>query len=259
MLLSFQLSYAQEIQKPVTHDYEQGIALFDKGLYEEALTEFENFIEEQPDHELVTSAKFYKARSLGKADSVNIESYYESYIRSHPKETFSQKLLFELAQRSEEKMQFDKAISFYQRSLDYGMRDKQAAEVNYWIAEGYVSMGNKQQARSRFLHLADQYPESSWASKALYARGRLYLSENKYDSSSVAFELLKERYPNDEITRRIGTALGESYYQQGEYKKAIDAFINAMPYLEGDLKSKAVYLIAESHNYLRNFDEASKY
>lgn len=252
-------SNAQEIQKPATYEYEQGIALFDKGLYEKAVEEFNHFIEAHPDHELTTSAKFYKARSMGKVDSVNIESYYEEYIRSHPKETFSQKLLFELAQRSEEKMQYDQAISFYKRSLNYGMRDKQAAQVNYWIAEDYVSMGNKQQARSRFLHLADSYPESPWASKALYARGRLYLSENKYDSSSVAFELLKERYPNDEITRRIGTALGESYYQQGEYKKAIDAFVNAMPYLEGDLKSKAVYLIAESHNYLRNFDEASKY
>ncbi len=259
LLLIPLLLNAQEIQKSAVHNYEQGIALFDKGLYEEAVKEFNNFIDEHTDHQLLASAKFYRARSLGKSDSVNIESYYEEYIRSHPKEIFSQKLLFELANRSEQKLQYDKAISLYKRSLDYGMRDKQAAEVNYWIAEDYVSMGNKQQARARFMHLADTYPESSWAPKALYARGRLYLSENKYDSSSVAFELLKDRYPNDDITRRIGTALGESYYQQGRYAEAIDAFINAMPYLEDDLKSKAVYLIAESHNYLRNFDEASKY
>jgi TolA-binding protein len=250
---------AQEVQKSATDDYEQGIALFDKGLYEKAVEEFNSFIEGNPDHELVTSAKFYQTRSLGKSDSVNIESYYESYIRSHPKETFSQKLLFELANKAEERMQYDKAISFYQRSLNYGMRDKQAAEVNYWIAENYVSMGNKEQGRERFLMLADNYPESTWAPKALYARGRLYLSENKYDSSSAAFELLKDRYPNADITRRIGTALGESYYQQGKYEEAIDAFINAMPYLEDDLKSKAVLLIAESHNYLQNFDEASEY
>lgn len=253
------LSDAQEVQKPAVHNYEQGIALFDKGLYEQAANEFDDFINEYPRHELVRSAKFYHARSLGKSDPVNIESYYEQFIRDYPKETFSQKLLFELAGKSEQKLEYDRAIAYYKRALNYGLREKQAVEVNYWIAEDYVSMGNKEQARERFLLLADRYPQSPWAPKALYARGRLYLSESKFDSSSVAFEILKERYPNKDITRRIGTALGESYYQQGKYEKAIEAFINAMPYLDDDLKSKAVYLIAESYNYLGNFDKASDY
>lgn len=252
-------SSAQEIQNPDIHNYQQGISLFDKGLYEQAVQELDAFIEQHPDHELLRSAEFYRARSLGRIDSLNMEAHYEQFIRNYPKEVFSQKLLFELANISEQNLRYDRAINFYQRALDYGMREKQAAEVNYWIAEDYVSMGNKEAARNRFMMLADRHPESEWAPKALYARGRLFLSESKYDSSSIAFEILKERYPNDEITRRVGTALGESYYQQGKYEEAITAFKNAMPYLEGELRSKAVYLIAESYNYLANYDEASKY
>ena len=45
---------------------------------------------------------------------------------------------------------------------------------------------------------------------ALYACGRLYLTENKHDSSAIAFELLKERFPNDPVTACAETALGES-------------------------------------------------
>lgn len=253
------LTDAQEIQKPAIHNYQQGIALFDKGLFEQATQEFNLFINENPAHELVRSAKFYRARSMGKVDSVNMEALYEQFIRDYPKEIFTQKLLFELADISEENLQYDRAIEFYKRSLDYGMREKQAAEVNYWIAEDYVSMGNKEAGRNRFMLLADRYPDSPWAPKALYARGRLFLSESKFDSSSIAFEVLKDRYPNDDITRRVGTALGESYYQQGKYEEAITAFKNAMPYLEDDLRAKAVYLIAESYNYLGNYDEASNY
>jgi len=252
-------SAAQEIQEPDIHNYQQGIALFNKGLFEQAVNEFDHFVDEHPSHELVRSAKFYRARSMGKVDSLNLEAHYETYIRDYPKEVFSQKLLFELANRSEENLQYDRAIDFYKRSLDYGMRDKQAAEVNYWISEDYVSMGNKEAARNRFMLLADRYPDSEWAPKALYARGRLFLSESKFDSSSIAFEVLKDRYPNDDITRRVGTALGESYYQQGKYEEAITAFRNAMPYLDDELRSKAVYLIAESYNYLGNYDEASNY
>lgn len=252
-------SVAQEIQEPDIHNYQQAIALFNKGLFEQAVNEFDHFVDEHPSHELVSSAKFYRARSMGKVDSLNLEAHYETYIRDYPKEVFSQKLLFELANRSEENLQYDRAINFYKRSLDYGMRDKQGAEVNYWIAEDYVSMGNKEAARNRFMLLADRYPDSEWAPKALYARGRLFLSESKFDSSSIAFEVLKDRYPNDDITRRVGTALGESYYQQGKYEEAINAFRNAMPYLDDELRSKAVYLIAESYNYLGNYDEASNY
>lgn len=252
-------SAAQEIQEPDIHNYQQGIALFNKGLFEQAVNEFDLFVDQHPSHELVRSAKFYRARSMGKVDSLNLEAHYETYIRDYPKEVFSQKLLFELANRSEENLQYDRAIDFYKRSLDYGMRDKQAAEVNYWISEDYVSMGNKEAARNRFMLLADRYPDSEWAPKALYARGRLFLSESKFDSSSIAFEVLKDRYPNDDITRRVGTALGESYYQQGKYEEAITAFRNAMPYLDDELRSKAVYLIAESYNYLGNYDEASNY
>src|SRR5699024_1254607 len=59
-------------------------------------------------------------------------------------------------------------------------------------------------------------------------------------------------------TRRIGTALGESYYQQNKYKDAVDALKRSLPYLEGDSKTKAIYLIGQSYNALNNFDEASK-
>ena len=248
---------AQQVQKPATISYEQGVQLFESGLYAKSAQELQDFMELHPSHSLRPSAAFYRARALAQADSVNKRTYYEQYISEYPQNNFSQELLFELASNAEKDQDFSQAITYYKRSLKFNRDEEKLAEVNYWIAEDYAAMEQNQEARKRFLYLADTYPESEWAPKALYARGRLYLSESDYDSSSVAFEILKERYPNDEMTRRIGTALGESYYQQGRYEEAIEAFENAMPYLEGDLKSKAVYLIAESHNYLAQFDQAS--
>ncbi len=259
LLLTANPVLGQEIQKNPVHHYENGIDLFEKGLYSQAVREFGKFVDRHPNHKLASSASFYRVRALGKTDSAKVGIYYEDYIRQFPHEDFTLDLLMELADLSEKQLKYDDAISYYKRSLDYGLTDRRAAEVNYHIAEGYVSIGNKAKARDRFLHLADEYPDSKWAPKALYARGRLYLSESKFDSSSVAFEILKERYPNDDMTRRIGTALGESYYQQGEYEQAIEAFRNALPYLDEELESKAVYLMAESYNYLGNFDQASNY
>jgi len=250
---------AQEVQHASTEHYEQGINLFKRGLYEQAANELSQFLSQHEDNGLHISTDYYLSRSKGRSDSLNKSAYYEHFIDQYPKSYFSTKLLFELARNSETDQKYEKALDYYKRAVNYGLNKKKGARTYYWMAEASVADGNNQQARSYFLTLADKYPKSEWAPKALYARGRLYLSENKYDSSTVAFEVLKDRYPNNEMTRRIGTALGESYYQQGEYKQAIKAFQNAMPYLDDELKSKAVYLVAESYNYLNNFDEASKY
>lgn len=249
----------QATDNPANSLYQRGVSLFDKGLYEQAAEQLQRFGREYPEHELTESAEFYRVRALGKTDSVNRAHYYREYINRHPGTTFSRKLLLELAHHAEADSSFAEAVDYYDQSLDHRPDDKESARIYYWMAEAAVSKDDNRLARRHFLTLADKYPESEWAPKGLYARGRLYLSENKFDSSSVAFELLRERYPNHDMTRRIGTALGESYYQQGKYQQAIEAFKNAMPYLDEELTSKAVYLIAESYNYLNKFDQASNY
>ncbi|NGP89616.1 tetratricopeptide repeat protein [Aliifodinibius halophilus] len=250
---------AQQIQSPATKDYQDGITLFDRGLYEEAIDELNQFISDNRRHNLQPSAGFYLVRAKAKVDSANTVAHYETFISKYPQSPFSSKLLFELGQQAEKEEQFDKAITYYDRAIKLGLNNKKASRTYYWMGEAAADNDNNSQARTYFLTLADKYPDSDWAPKALYTRGRLYLSENKYDSSTVAFELLKERYPRDEMTRRIGTALGESYYQQGRYKEAIKAFKNAIPHLDEELETKAVLLIAESYNYLNKFDNASTY
>src|SRR5699024_9780506 len=115
-----------------------------------------------------------------------------------------------------ETQSYEEAIDYYERALRHSTNNEQGAKIYYWMAEAAIQQEKYAQAREDYLNLANDYPKTSWAPKALYARGRLFLRESKFDSSAVAFELLKERYPNNKITRRIGTALGESYYQQNK-------------------------------------------
>ena len=248
---------AQEVQEPSTADYEKGIQLFDSGLYEEAVGELEQFVANHREHELALSAQFYLVRAHGKLDSTNRASYYEQFINDHPHSSQAPKLLFDLAKQEEKKEQYGKAIEHYQRAIDLGLQKNQAAKAYYWMAEAEIESGNAQQARSYYLTVGEQYPNTDWAPKAPYARGRIFLSEEKYDASTEAFELLKKRYPNAEITRRTAMALGESYYQQQRFEEAIQAFQDAMPYLDEEMKTKAVLLIAESYNFLEKFDKAS--
>lgn len=255
--ISFSLS-AQQVQSPSTNLYQTGVDLFEKGFFEESLKKFSEFKSSNSGSEIKPFADYYIARANTGIDSSRIEYFYQDFIRRYPKHELSKKLLKDLGHRFSENGNYDEAIAYYQQSLKSFNTRATAAETEYWVAEAAAEKGDNKAARGYFFVLADHYPKSEWAPKALYARGRLYLSDNEFDSSSIAFEVLKERYPNNPITRRVGTALGESYYQQGKYKEAIDALKTAMLYLDDESKEKATFLIAESYNFLGDFKESSK-
>lgn len=249
---------AQDIQTSKAHLYQKGIDLYEKGFFEEASENLKTFNAKYPDHELRVSSDYFLTRAKTGIDSANIETYYREFVLEHTGHELSERLLRDLGHRFTDKGEYETAIRYYQDAVDSWMGDKDGAETMYWIAEAAAENGDYEDSRGYFMELAENYPRSAWASKALYARGRLFLSQEQYTAASEAFEVLKERYPNSEITRRVGTALGESYYQQGKYEEAIEALQTALPYLDDESLSKAIFLIGESQNYLGLYDEASK-
>ncbi len=258
ILLAPTISFGQSIQSSSTISYENGIDLYFQGHFEEAISSFKEFKNDHSDHELFISTDYYLARSKTGADSVNIENYYQEFILNYPGSDLSVVLLKDLGHRFTDNREYDLAIQYYNQAIDSWMGNTRASETMYWVAEAAAEKRDYVESRYYFLKLADEYPESEWAADALYARGRLYLTENEYDSSAIAFELLKERYPNDPVTRRVGTALGESYYQQGRFDEAIEALDAQMIFLDDESKIKALFLMAEAHNYLGSYDEATK-
>lgn len=250
---------AQHISQTDSETYNKAVSLYEKGLFAESVKYFEEFKRQNILHELKSSADFYLTRALAATDSSNIESFYFDYVQRYPSSHFSVILLKDLAKRMVESGNFDEAILYYQQAIKNGMSPSDEAETKYLIAEAAASNNDLEASISYFMEVADEHRNSEWAPKALYARGRLFLEQEEFDASSEAFELLKERYPNNPVTRRVGTALGESYYIQERYNEAVTALEGALPHLDRESRIKAVFLIAESLNYMNNFEEASKY
>lgn len=249
---------SQSVQKPYSENFRMGIALYEAGQFEESLsllTSDEHATESENERII---REYYIARARAAEEPAQMIMHYQAFIQKYPGDDLSNELLKELGHRLTDEGDYQGAISFYEDALVSWLDETQSAHVLYWMAEAAAENDDYRDARRFFLRLADEYPRSEWAPEALYARGRLYLAENEYDSSAIAFELLKERYANDPITRRVGTALGESYYQQGRYQESIDALNAQMVYLDEESRIKALFLMAEAHNYLGNYEEATK-
>jgi TolA-binding protein len=243
---------------PPNEMYLDGFRFYQEGLFEQAGRSFERFLTGITEEPLRESAWYFLARSRAAVDSANVIRYYDEYIARYAYNRRSAELLIEAAHLYARNEAYLMAAEHFERALTIPIPDDLGAQVSWWRAEAYVSLRDNDAAIQAFLDLQTRYPRSAWAPKALYSRARLYLREARFAETTEAFELLRQRYPFDPMTRRVGTALGESYFQQARYADAIAALRGTLPTLDDAFAAnKAVYLIAESHNALEELDEAA--
>lgn len=250
---------AQNAPEPYDQAYSTGELLYKKGLFPNATNYFDLVEQTYFDNQIIESSTYRNTKTKSQLTPELEGILFQEFIHLFPKSHRSGPILIQLGGMAYQDGDYEQAIAYLEDSEDYEVENSAGSEALYLKAEAYAAIGQPARAIRTFLEVSNQYPKSEWAPKALYARGRLYLSSNQYDRATEAFELLRSRYPNDEMTRRIGTTLGESYYQQERYAEAVQAFQDAMPYLSGELESKAILLIAESYNYLNDYDQASSY
>lgn len=250
---------AQNNQASPRETFQIGLTLFEKGLYSEAIPYFEEVSREGSNTLIKETAAYYRARSLTRIDSTGTNKYVDDFLQAYPGSNQTAVLLRDVAEKHLGVENYDEAIRRMDEALNFPQSYDDKAELYYTLGETAAEAGEFDLARDYFLALDDTHGRSVWAPRALYARGRLFLEEESYSDASEAFELLRERHPQNAMTRRIGTALGESYYQQRKFEEAIEAFLDALPYLDDENRAKAVYLTAESYNAINNYEDATRF
>jgi tetratricopeptide (TPR) repeat protein len=253
------ITVAQNQQESYQKEFQEGLTLFENGLYAESIPLFERARNASENEVNIETAEFYRLRALTRIDYSGTDYHVDKFLQEFPGSNRAAVLLRDVADEHLQRGEYADAIKRMDTALNYPQSYNDRAELYYILAETAAESGDYDLARQYFLDLFVDHRRSVWAPRALYARGRLYLEEERYTDSSEAFELLRENYPRDAMTRRIGTALGESYYQQRYFPEAIEAFLDALPHLDEENRLKAIYLIAESYNALGEYSEAIRY
>jgi tetratricopeptide (TPR) repeat protein len=257
LVLSLQLLPPGE---PPARRFAQAADWFDQGLFVQAETAFEEVasnLEASP--QLREEAEAFLIRIDMMLDPGTIDAGLEMFSMRYPESSHGSELFVEagdLRRRQERHMD---AYDYFDAALDFPATRHQKARISYWKAESAASAGDTDLAIKDFLILADDYPRTEEAPNALYASGRLHLERDAFDEAAAVFQRLSDTYPVHPVTQRIGTALGESYYQQEQYALAAEALTRALPFLDKENADKAVYLTAESYNALGQYKEAIRY
>lgn len=250
---------AQTQPKAVHSDYLEGLRRYHEGQPEQAILFLGRFVQDNPNDPLIPSASFHITKAKSQLDPENIEGYYEQFIAAWPVHEHAIDLILDLAHARMAERQFEEAITMYERASKQAVQDQRAPQIWYWMAEAAIQLDDHPRARRFYQVVVDDFGKTDWAPKALFAQASLYLRDEVFPMASTTFETLRTKYPRSQAARNIGTALGESYYMQGRYQEAVDNLLAQQSILEREVRSRAIYLIAESYNAMNSYEEASNY
>lgn len=177
----------------------------------------------------------------------------ESANRQYIKLAYVDWAEFELKQ-NDDRDAYKKQLS---RAIELSGIDDEEAQWTMLLAFNESARDSMDAAHS-FLDLAaTRYKSTKWGPEARYQAARWHLQAEQYGEAAKDFELLRAVFPQHEHTRAIELRLGEAYYKNGDFEKAIVEFKRQLPLMTGKTATKAVYLTAESYNVLNDYDNAT--
>ncbi len=219
---------------------------------------YSRFISEFPDHELVKSAKLYRA-SVQRRSGQGTESIAEmkKLLETDLKESDRVMALYQLGLAQVDNQQWDEAVKTFQALTEIAADNPQADRYYYELAWAHRENKSEPAAIAAFATIAKDYPDSSFATEANFHVGNDAYNQEKFDAAIEAFQQCVESTGNDAIREKAAYKLGWSYYKQDQFESAHDAFTKQVHQFEnGDLVADGLFMVAETLFRQKNYEAA---
>lgn len=166
-----------------------GDTYFEEESYNEAITEYEKFLDAHPHHQYASYAQYKLAMSYFKKIQTADTSYsmakqalkeFETLLKLYPRNPYMDIV--------ENRMNMCKSI---------------LAEYEFYVAEFYFKKGSYSAAAERFDNLLRKYPESKKEPETLYYLGLSYKNMGENEKAQKALTTLIEKFPTIELSKKV--------------------------------------------------------
>jgi len=117
---------------------------------------------------------------------------------------------------------YQMAISYYDRVIDYGKSDADYAMFQKGFSQGLMS--NEKGKIATLTSLTDRYPLSPYVPNAIFERGRAYVVLKDFTRGEADFRSIISSYQTSPFVPKAILQLGLLYYNLGENEKAVEQY-----------------------------------
>lgn len=229
-------------------------------LFSSAAESFADYRRAFPDHFRLPEALYYESEArLTLGDQAEAVRLLEQFDELYPLHPYSFQAHLTLGRHFIQSGSHEEAIKTLARVLDASPSDEQAAKAVYWMGESSQRLGRNNDALAYFTDAANSYPRTDTAPRALYALAYHQVRLMRYDDAARTFERLVSEYPASPLSANIELALAEVYYETSDYIRTISEIERRLPNITGAIEERALFLMAESYNHLRDSGKAILY
>jgi len=215
--------------------FDGGIIYYDSGEYANAITTFQQLIDDFPDSQYADDAQYYIAYINEKKLGYYIQALlkYQELINNYPDSPYADDAQLGIGNCYYITYDYLHAIEAYQKLIDDYPESSLLALAQYSIGQSYRKLANYTQAIIEFTKVIESYPESDYPAPAQYYIGYSYYQAQNYNQAILEFQTTIDNYPSstwpDDQDRLVAPCaqyyIGWCYGQKlGQWNDAITAF-----------------------------------
>ena len=242
-----------EIYTHPLREYNRAVELYKDKQYLSAQIIFQKVKDENPHYEVKSDCAYYIANCAIRLNQPNADTQMENFVADYPTSSKQNQAFIEVAHYYFEVGKYPQALKWFEKVDESNLTNAEREKFNFQKGYANFSNGNKKEATSYFNKVVNS---KQFGSQAKYYLG--YMSYEK-DDYKVANEYFEQVEGEQKYKEKMSYYQADMNFKLGNFQKAIDLGIAAMPKSDAQEKSQLNKIIGESYFNLKQYDKALPY
>jgi TolA-binding protein len=195
--------------------------------YSQARSTLENFIRKFPNSKEVPHAKYRVGEcSYHLKEYARASKEFDAFVTAHAKDPFNEWAWAYLGDSQRHLQKYNDAIRSLNKSLDLFPKGRMADEARFGLAESNLALKKTDEALKIYRQLANNETSGRAASAQLQI-GNILFGKGAYRDAATEYLLIEKKFSKSGYAAVASLNAGFSYYQLGDYGKALAQFDKA--------------------------------
>ncbi len=241
------------IYNNVTDDFNRALMLYNNQQYLSAQIIFDRVKADTENDDVEADCAYYSANCAIRLQQPDADTKMEAFVENYPTSTKQNQAYAEVASFYFSQGRYPQALEYFDRVDENSLSRSDLDRFNFQKGYSYFSAKDQKQATQYFNQVVNS-PE--YGSQAKYYLGFMAYEGDDYKEATKYFD---EVSGEEKYKEKLSYFQADMNFKLGNFQKAIDLGLAAMPKSNALEKSELNKIIGESYFNLKQYDAAIPY
>lgn len=234
-------------------DFDKALALYNDKQYASAQFIFDKVKSATANEELKSDCSYYVANCAIRTNQADADVLMERFVTDYPTSRKQNQAYIEVAHYYFNQGSYPQALEWFEKVDENNLSYSEQDQYNFQKGYSFFSSKNKKEATTYFNKVANS---KEYGSQAKYYLGFMAYEGDDYKQATKYFD---EVSGEEKYKEKLSYYQADMNFKLGNFQKAIDLGIKAMPKSNAIEQSELNKIIGESYFNLKKYDQSIPY